>query len=116
MKSFVAATILGLAFVAVTDAASLRTSEQKAPGQVESTMAAACAECKKHAKYLDTGDDCSCTASDIMTTFENDATKKSTSRSKYGSTTSNTGADKLKSGWVWHCRKITATAGVWKTC
>merc|ERR1719321_346594 len=85
-------------------------------GQPESTKAGACAECAKHAPYLDTGDDCSCHASDIMTTFANDATKKLTTRSKYGHQTQQTGADKLKSGWMWHCRPISGTPGVWQQC
>merc|ERR1719305_2157133 len=74
---------------------NLRGNKPAGPGQPEPTKSGACAECAKHAPYLDTGDDCSCHASDIMRTFENDATKKSTSNAKYGSTTSNTGADKL---------------------
>merc|ERR1719498_716897 len=86
------------------------------PGQPELTKAGACAECKKHAPYLDTGDDCVCHASDIMTTFANDATKKLTTRSKYGSQTQQTGAAKLASGWMWHCRPVSATPGVWQQC
>merc|ERR1719498_1920947 len=115
MKS-VMAVVLALALASGSDAASLRTSRSSAPGQVESSMAAACAECSKHEKYIKAGDDCFCHASDIMTTFENDATKKSTSRSKYGSVTTNTGDAALKSGWMWHCRAISPTPGVWKKC
>merc|ERR1719267_238966 len=85
MKSIMAATLLGLVLVTSIEAASLRTNRGAAPGQVEATMAAACAECQKHEQYIKAGDDCFCHASDIMTTFENDATKKSTSRTKYGS-------------------------------
>ena len=85
-------------------------------GQPEPTKGGACAECKKHAPYLDRGDDCSCHASDIMRTFANDATKTLTTNSKYGSKTANTGAAQLASGWMWHCRPITATAGVWQAC
>merc|ERR1719158_607349 len=85
-------------------------------GQPESSKGAACSECAKHAPYLDTGDDCVCHASDIMTTFANDATKKLTTRSKYGSQTQQTGADSLASGWMWHCRPISGTEGVWKIC
>merc|ERR1740115_682177 len=107
--------LFGLVLISGADAA-LRFGARgpKGPGQAEPTMAGACQECQKHAPYLDTGDACSCHASDIMTTFENDATKKSTSNSKYGSTTSNTGAAKLESGWMWHCRPISATPGVWQ--
>mmetsp|Transcript_132360 Transcript_132360/g.257888 ORF Transcript_132360/g.257888 Transcript_132360/m.257888 type:complete len:128 (+) Transcript_132360:50-433(+) len=86
------------------------------PGQAETTMGAACAECAKSAPYLDKSDDCSCHATDIMRTFENDATKKLTSAKKYGSETVNTGASELTSGWHWHCRPVTATKGVWKQC
>merc|ERR1719411_496434 len=86
------------------------------PGQPEATMDAACAECAKSAPYLDTGDDCVCHATDIMRTFENDATKKLTTRSKYGFKTEQTGVAKLASGWMWHCRPISATPGVWHQC
>jgi len=96
--------------------ASLRGSKPAGPGQPEPTKGGACAECAKHAPYLDTGDDCSCHASDIMTTFANDATKKLTTRSKYGHQTQQTGADKLASGWMWHCRPISATPGTWQKC
>merc|ERR1719231_394382 len=116
MKSVTATIILGLTLVVGCDAASLRTNRDLAPGQVEASKAAACAECKKHEKYIKAGDDCFCHASDIMTTFENDATKKSTSRSKYGSVTTNTGDAALKSGWMWHCRAISASPGVWQKC
>merc|ERR1719253_2196588 len=116
MKSVIAAALLGLVLISSTQAA-LRFGARKpaGAGQPEATKAGACAECKKHAPYLDTGDDCSCHASDIMTTFENDATKKLTTNSKYGQTTANTGAEKLASGWMWHCRPISGT-GVWEAC
>merc|ERR1719281_334948 len=110
------AVILVLALASGSDAASLRTSRGAAPGQVESSKSAACAECKKHEQYIKAGDDCFCHASDIMTTFENDATKKSTSRTKYGSATTNTGAAALKPGWMWHCRATSASPGVWQKC
>jgi hypothetical protein len=99
-----------------TAATKLRGSKPAGPGQPEPTKSGACAECAKHAPYLDTGDDCSCHASDIMTTFANDATKKLTTRSKYGHQTQQTGADKLASGWMWHCRPISATPGTWQKC
>ena len=84
-------------------------------GQPEPTKGGACAECAKHAPYLNRGDDCVCFASDIMTTFENDATKKLTTASKYSHTTVNTGAEKLSSGWMWHCRPLGAK-GTWEQC
>merc|ERR1719446_163647 len=117
MKSIIASALLVLALASGTEAV-LRFGQRgpAGPGQPEPTKAAACAECKKHAPYLDTGDDCFCHASDIMTTFANDATKKLTTRSKYGSQTQQTGADSLASGWMWHCRKISATEGVWQSC
>merc|ERR1719359_1456009 len=115
MKSVIGAVVLVLALVSNTEAA-LRFGARgpKGAGQAEPTMAGACAECKKHAPYLDTGDDCICHASDIMTTFENDATKQSTTASKYGHSTSNTGAAKLASGWMWHCRPLGSGAPVWQ--
>merc|ERR1719287_339259 len=86
-------------------------------GQPEPTKAGACAECKKHAPYLDTGDDCSCHATDIMTTFENDATKTLTTRSKYGhKKDQQTGAKELASGWHWHCRPVSGTKDLWQQC
>ena len=90
--------------------------DPKGPGHTEPTMAGACAECKVHAPYLDRGDDCSCHASDIMRTFANDATKTLTTAKGYGSETANTGAKELASGFVWHCRPVSATAGVWQAC
>jgi len=99
-----------------TASAHLRGAKPAGPGQPEPTKGGACAECAKHAPYLDTGDDCSCHASDIMTTFANDATKGLTTRSKYGHKSQQTGADKLASGWMWHCRPISATPGTWQKC
>merc|ERR1719488_265922 len=50
-------------------------------GQPEDTMSLACEECAKHSEYLDKGgEDCVCHATDIMGTFENDATKTSTKK------------------------------------
>ena len=82
MKFMIAAALVGLVLVA--DASILRAP--KGPGQPEPTKAGACGECAKHQPYLNTGDDCSCHASDIMRTFENDATKTTKTRSKYGDT------------------------------
>merc|ERR1719253_316283 len=116
MKS---ATLAFVCFALVSGAeAALRFGARgpQGAGQPEPTKAGACAECKKHAPYLDTGDDCFCHASDIMTTFANDATETLTTRSKYGSQTQQTGAASLSSGWMWHCRKISATEGVWQAC
>jgi len=95
------------------------------PGQPEDTMDLACKECSKHNEYLDgNGEDCSCHATDIMGTFENDATKTSTKQvgtsegghHKNVAVTSNVGAERLPEGWMWHCRPITGTKGVWKQC
>ena len=60
-----------------------------------------------------------CHASNVMGTFENDATKTLTTRSKYGKETVNTGGEggqELAAGWIWHCRPITGTDGVWQQC
>merc|ERR1719159_1762419 len=108
-----AMAILALGVLA-RDAASL--ADPKGPGQVEENMGLACEECKKHAEYLDKTDPCVCFASDIYGTFANDATKKLTTREKYGSKTEQIGADRLPEGWVWHCRPITGTKGVWQQC
>merc|ERR1719408_687942 len=116
MKSTMVALLSVLALFCSAEAALRFGARGPAgPGQPEPTKAGACAECKTHAKYLDTGDDCVCHASDIMTTFENDATKKLTTASKYGHTTQQTGVDKLASGWMWHCRPVSGT-GVWEAC
>lgn len=53
------------------------------------------AECSSYSGYLNRGQDCSCHVSDIMRTFENDATKTQTNAVGYGSETSNTGAKQL---------------------
>jgi len=87
-----------------------------APGQVKQTKADACGQCATHAPYLDRKDDCVCFATDVMTTFENDATKQLTTREKYGSKTVNTGAAALTPGWHWHCRPVSATPDVWQQC
>merc|ERR1719191_2672658 len=90
------------------------------PGKAEDTKAMACEECATHKDYLDSKDECVCFASDIMGTFANDATKtkavnKGAATAKAGgATTENVGAARLSEGWMWHCRPITATEGVWK--
>merc|ERR1719324_992884 len=96
-------------------------------GKPEDTKSVACAECASHAEYLDSQDPCVCFATDIMTTFANDATKTSTKRvgsSSSGSgsgthshedQTSNIGAAQLRSGWMWHCRPL-SDSGVWEQC
>merc|ERR1719311_855481 len=105
---FPAALVL-LALFSGTDAILRFSAEQDplGPGQPEPSKAAACAECKKHEPYIKSnGDDCFCTATDIMGTFENDATKTINTRSKYGFTGAvNTGDERLAQGWMWHCRK-----------
>merc|ERR1719229_1124422 len=90
--------------------------EPKGPGQPEPTMQAACSECSKHAPYLGKQDPCVCFATDIMGTFEDDSTKTLTTRKEYGFETVNTGAKRLAEGWMWHCRPISGTPGVWKQC
>merc|ERR1719352_93634 len=108
-----------IAFVMLSAAeAALRFGARgpKGAGQPEPTKAGACAECQKHAPYLDRGDACSCHASDIMRTFANDATKTLTTRSKYGfKKNQQTGDAALASGWMWHCRPVSGT-GVWEKC
>merc|ERR1719409_1841127 len=112
-----------------TDALGLRQKDPKGPGTGEANMGIACDECKKHAEYLDKPDECSCFATDVAGTFENDATKTTTrkiGKSKEGSKgagthtmeteTSNIGAERLPESWHWHCRPITDTEGVWKQC
>jgi len=51
-----------------------------------------------------------------MNTFENDATAELTTRSKYTTETVNVGAGSLSPGWMWHCRPVTGTEGVWQQC
>jgi hypothetical protein len=87
--------------------------DPEGPGVPEKTMGAACDECSKHSPYLS---DCSCHATDVWGTFANDATKELTSAKGYGSTTENTGAERLPEGWHWHCRPVSGTEGVWKQC
>ena len=87
--------------------------EPVGPGQVEATMADACSECATHQPYLK---ECTCFASDVMGTFENDATKELTTRKGYGFETQQTGKDRLPEGWLWYCRPITATKGVYQQC
>jgi chromosome segregation ATPase len=82
-------------------------------GVPEKTKAAACDECNSKAPWLK---DCSCHATDVWGTFANDATKELTSAQGYGSTTANTGAERLPEGWHWHCRPVSGTDGVWQQC
>merc|ERR1719330_2064152 len=117
MKSFVCSALMLLAAVPLTGAASLLgRSEPKGAGRPEPTMDLACSECKKHAPYLDKTDACVCFATDIMGTFADDSTKELTTRKEYGFETVNTGAKRLAEGWMWHCRPITSSDGVWKKC
>mmetsp|Transcript_62457 Transcript_62457/g.183098 ORF Transcript_62457/g.183098 Transcript_62457/m.183098 type:complete len:111 (-) Transcript_62457:36-368(-) len=102
-----------VALLAVANGAVLRKAAgPEGAGIAEPTMAGACAECAESAPYLDKTDDCSCHATNIMNTFE--GTKKLTVATKYGSKTTESAA--LAAGWMWHCRPITATEGVWKQC
>ena len=86
--------------------------DPKGPGHPEPIMGGACAECAKHAPYLNRKDQCVCFATDIMGTFADDATKELTTRSKYGFEAVNTGTERLVEGWMWHCHPITSAAGV----
>merc|ERR1719326_1807017 len=81
----------------------------KGPGIPENSEAIACAECAKYKDYLDGKDDCSCHVSDIMRTFENDATYELKTRSEYGFQSDQTGKAQLAQGWTWHCRPISDT-------
>lgn len=109
---------LVLAFCSAAWGINLRSGGQdpKGPGQAEPTMDGACAECNKHAEYLDREDPCVCHATDVMGTFANDATKELTTRKGYGFETTNTGKERLPEGWMWHCRPVSATEGLWKQC
>ena len=79
-------------------ASGLKIHEPQGAGTAEPTKADACAECQKNAPFLDKGgDDCSCHASDVARTFVNEESK-------------------LPSGWLWHCRPVTGTEGVWQQC
>merc|ERR1719498_2273784 len=64
----------------IGSACAARLMDPKGAGIAEDTKALACDECAKHKDYLDSQDECVCFASDIMGTFENDATKTSTKR------------------------------------
>merc|ERR1719363_30779 len=91
----------------VRGVAFLSTREDpKGVGNLEATKDAACSECKTHAPYLT---DCTCFASDVRGTFENDATKELTTREEYGFKTEQTGADRLAEGWTWHCRPVSSS-------
>mmetsp|Transcript_53458 Transcript_53458/g.127496 ORF Transcript_53458/g.127496 Transcript_53458/m.127496 type:complete len:126 (+) Transcript_53458:100-477(+) len=114
----VASVLCSSSATSVRGAATLSAAAVKddpaGPGLVEETMELACTECKKYEAHL--GSDCMCHATDVMGTFENDATKTLTTREEYGFKTEQTGADRLKPGWRWHCRPVTGTEGVWKQC
>merc|ERR1719379_173535 len=109
---FVLAIVLALATPSSAAAAKGRalllraTKSPKGPGFPEATMEAACGECSKHAENIA---DCTCFATDVMGTFEDDATKVLTTREEYGFKTENTGEERLNQGWLWHCRPITAS-------
>merc|ERR1719169_316454 len=128
MKCNVLAALLVLC-AAGSAAALLRKNEPKGAGQPEDLKSLACEECSKHSEYLDSGgEECVCHATDIMGTFENDATKTHTATvgvttseggaesHKNEKVTSNVGAERLPEGWMWHCRPITGTKGVWQQC
>merc|ERR1712146_390889 len=112
--------------VCLTSVTAVLFRDPKGAGIAEDTKDLACSECAKHKDYLDSQDECVCFASDIMGTFENDATKTSTKRvgssgsgsgegtHSFKDETSNIGAARLPEGWMWHCRPITATEGVWQ--
>eukprot|EP00929_Paragymnodinium_shiwhaense_P118178 TRINITY_DN899_c0_g2_i1.p1 TRINITY_DN899_c0_g2~~TRINITY_DN899_c0_g2_i1.p1 ORF type:complete len:112 (+),score=28.77 TRINITY_DN899_c0_g2_i1:78-413(+) len=111
MKSFAAVAAACFAVASAVELRGQRGLEPAGSGTVETTMDAACEECKTKAPYLK---ECVCHASDIAGTFENDATKEITTRSGYGTVTENTGANRLPEQWVWHCRPV--TEGPWKQC
>mmetsp|Transcript_46204 Transcript_46204/g.107435 ORF Transcript_46204/g.107435 Transcript_46204/m.107435 type:complete len:122 (+) Transcript_46204:59-424(+) len=110
---FAASLVSGVSAAAVRGSAASIKEDPAGPGIVEDTMDLACTECKKYEEHLP---DCMCHATDVMGTFENDATKTLTTRKEYGFKTQQTGADRLKPGWRWHCRPVTGTDGVWQQC
>ena len=106
-------------FLAGATALVVRRTEQREPaaGVPEPTKEAACGECALHAPYIKAnGEDCVCFATDMHGTFTDDATKELTTREGYGFKTENTGKARVEEGWMWHCRPITASKGVWKQC
>ena len=116
MKLFAVTSLVAVAVAAVSAAVQQRGSrflEPAGPGIPEPTMDKACAECAAHAPHLD---ECVCFATDVMGTFEDDATKELTTRKGYGFQTEQTGKTRLQQGWHWHCRPVTATENVWKQC
>uniref|UniRef100_A0A7S4Q8M1 Uncharacterized protein n=1 Tax=Alexandrium monilatum TaxID=311494 RepID=A0A7S4Q8M1_9DINO len=115
MQPRVALLALALCFGAASGMrrGEAQRQDPKGAGQPEPTMQLACQECNKHAPYLT---DCTCFASDIMGTFENDATKTLTTRKEFGTETVNTGAARLAEGWMWHCRPVSGTPDLWKPC
>merc|ERR550514_47219 len=124
------ALLLVSALSASCDAAQLRAArEPNGAGKGEHTMQAACDECNQHAQYLPNPDDCVCFATDVNGTFEDDSTKTTTAKigsSKAGhkgagthsvkEVTTNIGAERLPESWMWHCRPITDSEGVWQQC
>merc|ERR1719411_1884379 len=107
------------ALFAVVDAAlrvrSLSNNDPRGAGLPESSKDLACDECFKSAPYLEHSDACPCFVTDIMTTFQNDASRSLTTRHEYGDVTENTGEAQLKPGWMWHCRPVT-DSGAWEAC
>merc|ERR1719188_1244854 len=85
---------------------TMKRDDPEGLGLPEPSKQAACNECAAHKEYLT---DCVCTVTDVMGTFETDASRKLTTRSKFGSETAQTGADRLPEGWHWHCRPISST-------
>merc|ERR1719506_1214602 len=109
------ARVLCMVLCFASTAAVSLLGDPKGAGIAEDTKQLACDECSKHKDYLDSKDECVCFASDIMGTFENDATKTSTKRvgkssgsgegtHTFKDETSNVGAARLPEGWMWHCR------------
>ena len=97
-------------------ASAIKIDAFKSPGQVENTQGEACDECNKYAEYLDKKDPCVCHATDSLGTFANDATKESSAAVGHDTVVSNTGAERLPEGWMWHCRPISSTEGLWNQC
>ena len=103
--------------LAVYSVSAIKIDHFKAPGQLKDSQGEACTECQKYAEYLDRKDPCVCHATDITGTFANDATKTSTERTGgHEEHTTNVGAERLPEGWMWHCRPISSTEGLWNQC
>merc|ERR1719482_1941782 len=87
MRTLCIALVLSSAVATLRSSVSFLNTEStgcekpKGAGQPEDTKDCACSECLKHEQYLKPGgDDCFCHATDVMGTFENDATKESTKK------------------------------------